>query len=423
MTADDPGPGARPVRAVLAVVLLATAGAAALAWWVAGRPERHLAEAARQAAAGEWDEASAWLVLPESRPATRDRALLLRARIALELGRPAEAVAPLNAVDADGPQAAEAAYWKGRALRAVGNTPLAMLWFRTALEKRPDDPETLRWLAAAAYDQGDRTTLLRSLRRLTTVRPDDAPAWRTLALVTLEEPDGGELEFDLARRAYETSLKLDPAQPRVRLELAGVLIKQGRFDEAAAQLDRCKGFVPESDRAALLAEEAWERGDRAACREAVERGLASAPNHPGLLARRGMLEQAEGRPEEALAWLNRAVEADPFESRWVYARSTALRVLGRLDEARRDAERASRLKAAVVTLSDLNAEAAARPLDAEVHLRAGKACEELGKPALAASWYRSALACDPRSIPAREALVRVGDGAMQAGFKKSPILP
>ena len=239
--------------------------------------------------------AAPWLELPERSTATRDRALILRARVALAGGRPKTAVGPLQRVDPLGPWAAEAAFWKGRTLYAVGNMPLAIAWLRTALAARPTDAETLRWLAAAAYDLGDLRTVLESLKALTSLKPDDARAWRTLALVTREEPDGGEPELNAARIAYEKALALDPDQPRVRLEMADVLVKLGRYVEADRQLTLCRGRVPEADQADLLAQSAWLQGERDRCRRFVDAGLAAAPNHPGLLARRGLIAQSEGR--------------------------------------------------------------------------------------------------------------------------------
>jgi tetratricopeptide (TPR) repeat protein len=394
---------ARRNRAWAAVVLLALVGAGTAAWW-RGRPERHLAEAERRLAEGSWGSAGVWLELPERTAATRDRALILRARAAIQAGRPGDAVAPLRGVDPRGRCAAEADFWKGRALYAVGNTPLAIAWFRSALAARPADAETLRWLAAAAYDLGDQRTVMSALRSLTAVAPRDARAWRTLALVVLEEPDGGEREMDAARAAYESSLRLDPGQPLARLELAGVLVRLGRYAEADRQLALCRGLAPEADRADLLAQSAWQRGERGRCRALVEAGLKASPDHPGLLARCALIDQSEGRLEDAVAGFGRAATLDPYNPQWFHMRGVALRALGRRGEADLDAARSAKLKGAVVAMSDLCDEAARRPTDPAVRVRLGRLCETLGKPQLAASWYRAALACEPRNEEARSAL-------------------
>jgi hypothetical protein len=88
-------------------------------------------------------------------------------------------------------------------------------------------------------------------------------------------------------------------------------------------------------------------------------------------------------------------------------RSVAQRAMGRADEADRDAARSAELKQAAVRLSDLTGEATRRPDDPDVRIRLGRVCEVLGRPALAATWYRAALACDPRNDEARSALTAV----------------
>ena len=391
------------LRSIFLSLMLAAAAAGATIWW-RGRPERYLREAERCLAEGSPNLAVGWLDVPERVAATRDRARTPSCAIALAGGRPKEAVGPLQQVDPSGPWAAEAAFWKGRTLYSVGNTPLAIVWLRTAPVDRPSDPETLRWLAAAAYDLGDQRTVLELLKALTRLEPRDARAWRMLALVTQEEPDSGVPELNAARTAYETTLAIDRDQPRVRWELAGVLVKLGQYDQAEQQLALCRGRVPDADHAELLAECAYARGESDRCRAIVDAGLTKAPNHPGLRVRvrahrpvprpapgghRGPRPGRGRRPLQLAAVVHAERDSPAGRAR---------------DEADRDGARAAELKGAVVTMSNLCAEAARSPLDAGVRIKLGRLCEFLGKRELAASWYRAALACDPRSPEARAAL-------------------
>src|SRR5262245_40417856 len=147
--------------------------------------------------------------------------------------------------------------------------------------------------------------------------------------------------MNAARTAYEKALALDRDQPRARWELAGVLVKLGQYDQAEHQLALCRGRVPEADRADLLAQAAWSRGESDRSRSIVDAGLAVAPSHPGLLARRALIAQSQGRLDAAVADLDRALAADGFNPRWLYMRSGLLRALGRRDEADRDGARAA----------------------------------------------------------------------------------
>ncbi|HEX3451581.1 MAG TPA: hypothetical protein VHS97_25230, partial [Isosphaeraceae bacterium] len=125
-------------------------------WWWQGRPERYLARAENAFREDDPDEALAWLAVPESVKGTRERAQLLRARIAVEQGRLSEAALALDQVDPNGPSAYDHAYWKGRMHYAARQPIPAITWFVAALKWRPDDADSHRWLAAASYDQGNR---------------------------------------------------------------------------------------------------------------------------------------------------------------------------------------------------------------------------------------------------------------------------
>ena len=130
-------------------------------------------------------------------------------------------------------------------------------------------------------------------------------------------------------------------------------------------------------------------------------GLATAPGHPGLLLQRAQIDLADGHPAEALEHLDRAVAADPYRPETIYQRGVVLQQLGRTEEARRDLARADELNKGLAEMSDLNRQAERAPHDADVRYRLGRLCVDLGKPELAASWYRAALACDPGHAAAR----------------------
>ncbi len=381
--------------ATVAVVLIAS-------WWL-GRPERRLAEAAEALARSDFERARALLPLAEATPRTRDRALAIRARSAIELGRFAEAARALDAINPSGPLAITVGLLRGRVLYQTGRIPLATVWFRWVIERSPGDLDAHRRLAAACYDQGDRPSAISALEHVTQIDPKDARAWRTLALLYKEDVD-----YERAEPAYEATLRLDPAQPSVRFERAETLLKLGRFNLAHAELSTCRGKVPEADRVVLESRCLHLGGEEAARREAIGRALADHPDHPGLLAQRAEIDVEDGKFTDALARLDRSIRADPFESERVYQRATVLRVLGRTEEAARDHARAAELNRGLATMERLNDQAARSPDDPHVRCRLGGLCVDLGKRDLAASWYRAALACDPNDTEARSGLSGLG---------------
>src|SRR5262245_10925104 len=183
-------------RWAVVAVLVAVSVSSGVLWWQ-GRPERHLARAEEAVRDADPAAALAWLAVPESAPGTRARALLLRARVAVERGELSAAAQALDQVRPDGPSAADYAFWSGRALYAARQPLPAIAWFVTALKRRPDDAETYRWLAAAAYDQGNRQTAVSALQAVTRLQPEDSRAWRTLGLIYKEN-----VEYEPARAAF-----------------------------------------------------------------------------------------------------------------------------------------------------------------------------------------------------------------------------
>lgn len=388
------------VRAIVLVALASLLGATAGWWWWSGRAERHLAHAEEALRRDETDAALAWLSVPEVDPGTRDRALLLRARVFVERGDLTRAVAALDQVRHDGPQAPEFAYWKGRTLYVAGQPLLAMNWLLGAHKARPGDAEAARWLAAAAYDLGDRATAVEALEAVSRLEPADPKVWRTLGLIAKENVD-----FDRAAVELGRSLRHDPGQPAVRLDLAEVHLKLGDLASALKQLGACRGFVPKARHAAILAECLRLQGDLEGLGRVVKEGLIEAPNDPDLLTQQARLDLAEGRTALALDRLDRAVGADPYRAESLYQRGLVLRQLGRQEESRGDLDRSNTLKRWLGEMSALNDRAAREPSDASVRFDLGGACEQLGKFELAASWYRAALACDPNHEAAKSAML------------------
>lgn len=373
--------------------------------WIWNRPERDLEAARLHLEGGQFDEALARLRLPENRESTRDRALILRARVALESRNFRDAVDPLDRVDSSGPWSSEAAFWKGRILFEVGQYRKAVDWFATASKGRTDDVEVLRWLSAAAYELGDRDVAATTLERVVKLDARDSRAWRTLGLLYKERA-----EPERARLAYEKSLRLEPSQPTVRLELAEVLLESGDPAQAEKQLERCRGLVSEVLRLNLLASAQQSLGKIDRLEQTLKDALASYPDDPGLLAKQARLDLAGQNVETALARLEKAVAIDPYSPDRQFLYAQVLRMAGRLPDADMVQARAGAINRKLEEMDRLNAEAAAHPDDPEVRSRLGTICLDLGKRDLAVSWFRAAVACDPHHEPAREALGSLGEG-------------
>jgi tetratricopeptide (TPR) repeat protein len=123
----------------------------------------------------------------------------------LRLGEPLEALGPLGRAIAAQPEAAHAHYLYGFALREAGRLQEAADPLATALRLAPDEPVYLRALAELYADLRRYEEALPLARRATEVGPHRAANHVTFGYVASA---AGRKEE--ARRAYETAVALDP---------------------------------------------------------------------------------------------------------------------------------------------------------------------------------------------------------------------
>jgi tetratricopeptide (TPR) repeat protein len=130
-------------------------------------------------------------------------------------------------------------------------------------------------------------------------------------------------------------LVLDPAQPGVLHNRASALANLGRFEDALADCDAALALDPAHLDAALT--RAWTLealGRRAEAQDAYAVFLGLIPEDgPRSTIHRAKALQGLDRDEEALALLDEAAAAAPWESDLAYARGLSLTKLKRLDEA------------------------------------------------------------------------------------------
>lgn len=100
-----------------------------------------------------------------------------------------------------------------------------------------------------------------------------------------------------AERHFRDAAALDPGSGRARADLGAVLMLQGRFDEARAELDAALEVDPESPEVWFLSGMLWRDGfgDTTRAREAWERFLTlMPPDSPQAATVRGWLAELGG---------------------------------------------------------------------------------------------------------------------------------
>jgi len=116
---------------------------------------------------------------------------------------------------------------------------------KRAVELAPKNPEAHFWYAANTAKWGQTKGVLRSLFLLPTLReeidiiltlaPEHPGTLQLAGSVELGLPWG---DLDKAEADFRKALKIDPHYTSVRVELARLLIKRGRYDEARKELQR-----------------------------------------------------------------------------------------------------------------------------------------------------------------------------------------
>ncbi len=207
--------------------------------------------------------------------------------------------------------------------------PTRFRWpYRLGLSLRADDPER----AAGA------------LARAIALDDGYAPAHlhQALTLTALGR-------FDEAGRQFEQAHRLDPQSAPALLGLGQLALSDGRIDEARTHLSRSLELDPSDGRTHLaLAQTAQILGDRDLADRHAQ--LARRLLRPvriedprdraevesvsiAQLTRSGRILLTDGKPEEALPYLQEAIRRDPEAETPRLALGLALVMLGRLDEA------------------------------------------------------------------------------------------
>jgi len=353
-----PAPGRRAART--AGLGAAVAVLALLAAFVATRPEdsgtlRRRAEAA--SARKDWPEALAlWRRLNAS-PSATATTRLEEGRACLALGLAARGEEALRrAVEAD-PKAARAWALRLEILRVEDR------WFDAAEVGRA---------ALEAVDPEDRATVLRELTLAAISDLPDDLARDALKKWAAADPDDAEAEAALLRRIGADPRPDDPDRPT----------RLARLEELAARRPDLAG--PREALATLLADGGdVERGRRVL--EAWPEAARDGRYHR--LVGRWRLEY-DGRPEEAAEHLARALESAPHDWRTHYRLARALTILGRPEEAAREAKATARIREALdpMTRGPALEDAFAKVDRPSARATIADACARVGLDDLARAW-------------------------------------
>lgn len=312
-------------------------------------------------------------------------------------------------------------------------------------------------VAMQAWEDGNLAEAQRLGRRLAAKRPDFGGAHYLLGLIAQHQGQGRKAVEHLSR-----AVSADPRQPVPRLALAQALEAQGQRDAAIVQYQAVLEIVPTHAEAhARLGEILGQSGQRDTAIEHCRRAIAANPRHTGALCCLGSLLHENGQSEDAAGFLVRALELRPDWATALYnyglvlvalgqldaavtiltgaaqlrpghaatatALAGALRRLHRFDDARAEAERATRLAArdsggwlelGMIRAAQGRQDGAAaafervvalHPDSVQGHWCLAESCRKLGQSERAARHYTTCLRLDPADrIGAGLGLAQVG---------------
>jgi len=259
------------------------------------------------------------------------------------------------------------------ALHQAGQLPEAERIYRQILKKFPDNADALHLLGVVAFQSGNLDDAEDRIRAAITEDRSIALYHANLGRVLKA---AGRADADV----YREALKLEPDNPEVLSDLAGVLLERGQVVEA---IDCCRQALkrnPELKEAAFnLGLGLKAKGDSKGALDAFDTTLVLADEYADAHFERGRLLQETGNLKAAIEAYSRAVTFDP-------AMVEAHCNLGNIHRQRLEPDKAIACYQAALKVD---------PESPEVRSNLGVALQESGDRMAAIENYRAALARNP----------------------------
>ena len=237
----------------------------------------------------------------------------------------------------------------GMANENTGDHKGAERAFRRGLELAPEDPELRNALGWTLFQDGRSAEAVAEYERALAADPKQVKSHNNMALALVEL---GRL--DEAAAHYEASLQLQP-KAEIYSDLGFIMARLNQPEAALADYHRALDLDPSCASAHFnLAVASLQAGRLAEAEDHYRRALRgrdTAETHNGL----GYVLEREGRTDQAIAELRKAVEADAKYTPAENNLADALVKQGRLEEAVQYYERSLAQKPSVTVYNELGA--------------------------------------------------------------------
>ena len=190
-------------------------------------------------------------------------------------------------------------------LERVGALDAAIEAWRAALAARPADRRASRGLALALVAVGRSPEAVTLARTAAESAPKDSEALFTLGLAQSEQ------DVEAAMTTLRTLLDRAPDHTLARYNLALLLRRADRLDEAVAELDRVIALDPRAEAHYALGLTWWQRGDAARATASFEAAIAMEPRYAEAYHKLGVVRAAQRDWAAAHAALQRSLTLRP----------------------------------------------------------------------------------------------------------------
>jgi Tfp pilus assembly protein PilF len=164
-------------------------------------------------------------------------------------------------------------------------------------------------MAIADLNKGDTASAITKSKAAVKANRWDASAWHTMGLAYFAAELPGKAEA-----AFLKALRLQPEFSQAALNLGSLYLEQARWDEAITQIEKAatNPEYKQPDRALHNLGWAWfNKGEYGKARGYYRKVLRQFQRFCPALLNLGMVDEAEGKVEDALKRYQQAVECDP----------------------------------------------------------------------------------------------------------------
>jgi len=219
---------------------------------------------------------------------------------------------------------------------------------RRRIDSNPNVADAYRTLGAAYVQQGRDHDAIPQFLAALLVQPRDAESWAALAQSHLRSG-----EYAAAESAARRAIQIDSALPGPQFVLANALIRLGRADEGAKEMERFQRMQAQAQarearewELKMLNQEAsarLQKGEREQAIAALKAAVSLAPDVASGYLSLGAVLKSAGRHADAVEQFRKALELspDPAACRLLVESSEAI---GQADEAARYRPVCARLK-------------------------------------------------------------------------------